>query len=238
MTTARDLITIALNDAGATGQGLTPGASDINNGLTRLNDMIEQWQRNRWLIYHLVETELAMDGSTSYTIGDGQQFDVARPDRIEAARIKQNNPPAPNDVGWPMELVQSREAYNNIRLRHLGSFPRFCFYDSDWPIGNIFFWPLPSNLYTGQLLTKAVLQTFPNLSTVFNLPPEYKRAIRFNLIDEMIDAYGLPEKPNNSKRAIGALNVIRNANFQLPVLQLPPDLVRPGLYNIFSDDTG
>lgn len=237
MVTARDIITIALNDAGVTGQGLVPSATDINNGLTRLNDMIEQWQRNRWLIFHLVPTDLLMTGATSYTIGDGGDFDVARPDRLEAARIIQNNPPAPNDVGWPLELVQSEEAYNNIRLQHLSSFPRFVYYRPEWPLGQLFFWPLPSSSYTARVITKAVLQTFPNLSTEFDMPPEYRRAIRFNLIDEMIDAYGLPEKPNNSKRAAGALNVIRNANAQLPVLQVPNELVRPGLYNIYTDNT-
>lgn len=238
MTTARDIVTLALQDAGITGQGLTPGATDINNALTRLNDMMDQWSEQRWVVYHLVATDLAMTGATFYTVGAGAQFNVARPSRLEAARIIQNNPPAPNDVGWPMELVQSMEAYNNIRLQHLGSFPRFVFLDSDYPIGKVYFWPLPSNLYTGRIITKEVLQTFASLSTVYNLPREYRRAIRFNLIEELIDAYSMPPKEGNSKRAAGALNVIRNANLQIPVLQLPAELVRPGLYNIFSDDSG
>lgn len=236
MTTARDIITLSLNDAGVTGQGLTPGASDINNSLTRLNDMMEQWSEQRWIVFHLVATDLAMTGATFYTVGTGGQFNIERPSRLEAARIIQNTPPNPNDVGWPMELVQSMEAYNNIRLQHLGSFPRFVFLDSDYPLGKVYFWPLPSSLYTGRIITKAHLQTFPNLSTVFNLPPMYRRAIRFNLVEELIDAYGLPEKPGNSRRAMAALNIIKNANAQIPVLQLPPDLVRPGLYNIFTDN--
>lgn len=237
MTTARDLITLALQDAGITGQGLSPGATDINNGLTRLNDMISQWQRNRWLIWHLVPTDLAMTGATYYTIGDGQQFAVTRPDRLEAARIIQNNPPVPNDVGWPMQLVESMEAYNNIRLQHLGSFPRYVFYDADFPVGKVYFWPLPSNIYTGRVITKAVLQTFANLSTVYNMPEEYKRAIRFNLQSEMLMAYKLPPDPILEKKAASTLNVIRNANAQIPVLQVPNELVRPGLYNIYTDNS-
>jgi len=237
VTTARDLITLALQDAGITGQGLSPGATDINNGLTRLNDMISQWQRNRWLIWHLVPTDLAMTGATFYTIGTGGNFNVARPDRLEAARIIQNNPPSPNDVGWPMELVQSMEAYNNIRLQHLGSFPRFVFYDADFPLGKVYFWPLPSSLYTGRVITKAVLQTFANLSTVYNMPEEYKEAIRFNLEVRFCRAYKLPVTPELKMAAAASLNIIRNANAQIPILQVPNELVRPGLYNIYTDNS-
>jgi hypothetical protein len=236
-TTGRDIITLALQDAGITGMGLTPSAVDINNGLIRLNDMIDQWSAQRWLVYHAVATDVLMTGATSYTVGPGGAFNIPRPDRLEAARIIQNNPPAPNDVGWPLILVQSMEAYNNIRLQHLGSFPRYVFYDAAFPVGSVYFWPLPSNIYTGRIIVKDVLSSFPNLSTAFNMPPQYKRALRFNLIEELIDAYNLPPKPGNTKRAAGALNAIKDANAQIPILTMPEELVRPGLYNVYSDSS-
>lgn len=238
MPTARDIITLALQDAGVTGQGLTPSATDINNGLTRLNDMIAQWQVMRTLVWHLVPTDRVMSGATSYTVGPGAQFDIAyRPNGLEGARITQNSPGPPNDVGWPLEPVMSMEAYNRIRMQHLGSFPRYFFYDSGWPLGSIYFWPLPSSLYTGRIITKEVLQSFPNLSTNFDMPPEYRRAIRFNLQDEFLSAYKLPPDEFLSARAAGALNVIRNANVQITPLNLPPELVRGGIYNIYTDNT-
>jgi len=237
MTTARDLIEIALYDAGIFGMGQSPNAIDINRGLTRLNDMINQWKRNRWLVYHLVDTDKVMTGATSYTVGTGGYFDIDRPDRLEAARIIQNNPPSPNDVGWPLQLIQSRENYNNIRLQHLGSFPYYIFYDAAFPLGSVFPWPLPSSQYTLRLTTKAVLQTFADLSTVYEMPEEYKRAIRFNLQVEMMSAYKLPVDDNVAKMATGALSTIRNANTQIPTLLMPQELVRDGLYNVFSDNT-
>lgn len=236
MTTARDLITLALQDAGITGQGLTPRATDINNAFIRLNDMMQQWEFSRWLVYHLIDTNLAMTGATSYTIGVGGNFSTPRPDRIEAARIIQINPPAPNDVGWPLQILQAREDYNSIRMQHLASFPRWVFYDAAYPLGIVYPWPLPSNQYTLRLTTKALLQTFANLSEDLNLPNVYKRAIRFNLQSELIMAYKLPEDPATEKKAMAALNLIKNSNFQMPVLQMPQDLVRPGVYNILSDN--
>lgn len=237
MTTARDLISLALFDAGIFGTGQTPAAPDINNGLTRLNDMISQWQRQRWLIYHLVQKEAACTGAQFYTIGLGMDFDIARPDRLEKAYIRQLTPPAPNQPDWPLELVQSREAYSQITLKRLGSFPRYVFYDAEFPTGKVYPWPLPSSLYELHVVVKAQLQTFANLSTVYNMPEEYKEAIRYNLQKRFLAAYRLPADQAIDKLAASALNVIRNANAQIPVLYMPNDLVRPGLYNIFSDQT-
>ena len=236
MTTARDLITIALFDAGVFGTGQTPQASDINNGLTRLNDMIAQWQRQRWLIWCTKDVSMPMTGALSYTIGTGQYFNTPRPDRLEdGCFLRQITPAVPNQPDWPMKLVQSHEAYNQIRLKRLGSFAQCVFYDSAFPYGNIFPWPLPSNLYELHLLVKEQLQSFVNLSTVYNMPEEYKRAIRFNLQEEFLSAYRLPPDDKLSMRAAAALNVIRNANAQIPVLKMPADLYRPGLYDVFSD---
>lgn len=237
MTTARDIITLALFDAGVFTTGQTPGATDINNGLIRLNDMIAQWQRERWLIWCLIDVSLQMTGAEYYTIGAGQQFDTPRPDRLETAYIRQVNPPAPNQVDWPLNLVQSREAYSRIRLKELGSFPLYIWYDSSFPYGKVYPWPLPSNLYELHLVLKEQLQTFANLNTVYNMPLEYLRAIRFNLQVEFLSAYRMPADQQLERRAAGALNTIRNANAQIPTLQLPPELSRSGLYNIFTDNT-
>ncbi len=237
MTTARDIITLALFDAGIFATGTTPSGTDINNGLIRLNEMIAQWQRQRWLIYVLRDVSLAMTGALSYTIGTGGNFNVTRPDRLEAAYIRQTTPAAPNQPDWPLELVQSREAYSNIVLKQLGSFPRYIFYESSFPLGRVYPWPLPTSLYELHLLLKEVLQTFANLSDVFAMPEEYKAALRWNLVKIFLIAYRLPADEEVNKQAASSLNIIRNANAQIPTLRMPLELVRPGLYNYLSDQS-
>lgn len=239
MTTARDIITLALYDAGIFGQDQTPNASDINNGLTRLNDMLSQWNTNRWLIYHLKDLSIACTGAVYYTIGPGADIDVTpRPDRLEdGCFIRQVTPPQPNSPDWPLKLIQSREAYNNIRLKQLGSFPQYVFMDTDYPTGKVYPWPLPSNLYSLHILVKDPLQSFSSLNTVYNMPAPYLRAIRFNLQEELLVAYKLPPDEKLSGMARGALNNIRDQNFQMPVLRMPPELVRDGLYNVLTDST-
>ena len=45
MTTAADIIKLALLDSGVIGQGQTASANDTNNALTRMNWVLEQWAR-------------------------------------------------------------------------------------------------------------------------------------------------------------------------------------------------
>lgn len=237
MTTARDIIELAMFDAGIFGTGQTPAGTDINRGLIRLNEMMAQWQRNRWLVYYLADVSAAMTGAVSYTIGAGQTFNTPRPDRIEYAFIRQITQAQPARIDTPLELVQSREAYSNIAMKQLGAFPRYLFYDSTFPYGALFPWPLPSSLYEMHVGVKGTLQTFATLNTVYAMPEEYKAAIRFNLEKLLLAAYRLPEDETVNAQAAAGLNLIRNANTQIPVLRMPPELVRNALYNVFSDQS-
>jgi hypothetical protein len=238
MPTARDIITQAYDDAGISGTGLTLSAPLINKGFKSLNDLLAQWQGTRWMVYHLNPIDLPMTGATNYSVGPGGLFNLtARPDRLEAARIIQKSPPPPNDVGWPLKEIGSMEGYNNIRMQHLGSFPQFFFYDSDFPLGFVYFWPLPSSLYTARIITKEILPQFVTLNDDIGLPGVYFRALRFTLAEELRMANGMPERPDLKEKATGAREVIKVANFQLPVLEMPEELVRRANYNVFSDNT-
>jgi hypothetical protein len=48
-------------------------------------------------------------------------------------------------------------------------------------------------------------------------------------------AFRKPADQELNKEASKALKVVRMPNTQVPRLIQPPDLVRPGIYNIFSD---
>lgn len=84
--TPNDLITLALKQAGAFGVGQTPLAEDMNDAFTLLNMMLGQWNRKRWLIYHLLDVPFQATGAETYTIGPGGDLAYAvRPDRLEGA---------------------------------------------------------------------------------------------------------------------------------------------------------
>jgi hypothetical protein len=235
-TTANDLIALALRDSGIVGTGQTASAQDANDALTRLNDMIAQWQRKRWFIFHDIDVTHTADGSLYYEIGAGKAFDTPRPDRLEVgcfARLLTTS--SPNQIDYPLRVLEAREDYALIAMKQLASFPQFIFYDAAYPTGKIYVWPVPSNQYEIHVLLKGILSNFPTLQTAFDLPPEYAEALRLNLITRLRSAYQMPPDPANDALAKAAMNTIKNANAQIPMLQVPTELVRPARYNVYSD---
>jgi len=237
LTTANDLIQLSLREAGIIGVGQTPGAEDINDSLRLLNAMMGQWSRRRWIVYHLVDVVFQATGALSYTVGPGGNFNTARPDKIESAFFRQTVQAPPNNVDYPLVPLWSREEYNLIALKSLASFPQAYFYDSAWPMGFLYVWPVPNDQYEIHISVKDALQTFPTLTTEINLPPEYEEALHYNLAVRLRPLFQLPADPQIIQLAKLALNTIKNANAQIPSLQLPSDLVRGSQYNIYSDQT-
>lgn len=235
----QELMLLALKDAGILGVGQSAQAEDLNDALTRTNIMLGQWQRKRWLIWHLVDKSILSTGAKSYSIGPGGAIDVAvRPDRLESAFFRQiiNSSP-PNQIDYNLEILESREDYNRIALKQLTSFSMCVFYDSAFPLGFIFPWPVPqANIYEVHISIKELLSSFTSLAQTINIPPEYYGAIQYCLMQRLRVGYRLPVDPEINGLAKDALNTLRKANAQIQRLQMPSGVVRPaGYYNVYSD---
>lgn len=236
-TTPGNICALALLDAGIIGQGQTASPEDTNNAFTRLNMMLAQWSRKRWLIYNLVDTLIPSTGALYYTVGPGGDFNIPRPDRLEdGCYMRQNTGSAA--VDYPMTLLTSHEDYNRIRLKAMGTFPSVVFYDSGYPLGNVYWWPVPqATTYSLSILTKNTISSFTNLAQVISLPDEYQAALLYNLQIRLRAAYRLPPDPIIIGLAKDALNVIRESNTQIPTRRMPGTVVnsRGWGYNVFSD---
>lgn len=239
ISTIGDLITLALKDSGVLGVGQTALAEDSNDALARLNMMVSQWNRRRWMIYHLVDSFLASTGALSYTVGTGGSFNIPRPDKISSAFMRlQPGPggqPSSASVDYPLEIIEAREDWNKIQVKGISSFSKYCFYDAAFPLGNVYFWPVPQNIYEMHISTKDLITQFAGLTQTINLPPEYYDAIFYNLMQRLRIGYRLPADPEINGLARAALQTIRTANFQVPRLTMPGDIRQRGRYNIFSD---
>lgn len=243
--TVADLVNLALEDSGAFSAERPPNYQDTIDALWRLNMMLGQWNRRRWLIYHLVETSVVCDSAKlSYTVGAGGDFAIARPDQIEAAFIRQVVPSYPNVVDWSLIPIFSYEDYSSITVKTLRAAPsQYYFYDSGFPLGKVYPWPVPGSQYELHILTKAVLTTFGALADPINLPPEYFQALYLNLAVTLRMAYDTPERPLPPKRdlnglAKAALQTIRHSNFQIGQLRLPYSITGGPAYDVFSDRGG
>ena len=120
---------------------------------------------------------------------------AVRPDKLESAYFRML--PGANGtqaVDYPLQILFSMEDYARITLKSLTSFSQCIFYDSAYPLGSIYPWPIPqASLYEVHILLKDVLSDFPSLTTQFSFPPEYLAAIHYNLVVRTRAAYRMPE---------------------------------------------
>jgi hypothetical protein len=239
--------------------GQTPLANDIEDAQARLQWMLQQWERKRWFVWHLVDYSVVSTGAQAYTIGPGGQINTnalfnpgtgqfnppvagdvtARPNRIESAFLRQLTQSQPNQIDYPLTLIYSYEDYSKIALKQLQSFPGYLFFDSSWPLGRLLPWPVPqANIYALHVVIKEQLPAkFATLSAVLNVPYEYYNAMVLNLAIRLRPKYGIVPMQGDHLPGLArdSLNVLRSDNYQISRLHMPGDLVRPQLYNIFSD---
>lgn len=238
MATPLQLCNLSLKTAGVLGVGQTAQAEDINDSFTILNYMLSAWQRQRWLIWHLVDLSVVSTGALNYSIGPAPADIVfaQRPDRIEGGFFRQLNTGPVNPVDYPLEIIESRTTYNLIALKNLTSFATYCFYDPAYPTGLLYPWPLmQSAIWEMHISVKTLLSQFTSLTQDINLPLEYEDAILYNLARRLRVAYRLGADPELNDLAKVALNTLRKANTQIGRLTMPNSLVRPGIYNPYSD---
>lgn len=237
MTTPLDIISMALKDAGVTGSGIVAGAEEVQDAFTRINWMLGQWQRKRWLIWHLVDYFLTANGNNSYSIGPGQDFNIVkRPAKLESAFLRMTANVGPSNVDYPLEILNSWEDWSTIALKTLKSFPSYVFYDTAFPLGTLYFWPVPqASIYEMHIQVPEILAQFTKIDQDIILPDEYFSAIHYNLALRLGPAYGQQVNPDVRMLAKDSLNVLRMANAQIARLRMPPDLIRPGIYNPYSD---
>lgn len=234
--TGSDLAALVLRDSGAFGTGQTPNGQDVTDFKARMNMMLSAWSQKRWISYHLVDTAVACDNSLSYSVGPGGDFDIPRPTQIKAAYVRQLTPSNPYSVDYPLTPIFSREDYSRIALKNQRGGPSDCFfYDSDFPLGFVYPWPLCNSQYELHILTAVPMPEIVTMADTILLPDEYTDALYWSLMIRTRNAYDLPERARDAKQARAAMNVLRQSNSQMPSLRMPRALRTPRAYNPYSD---
>jgi hypothetical protein len=212
--------------------GQTASSDDLSDALSMLTLMMATWQRKRWLTYHLQDVSFTPDGSQSYTIGSGGTINVTRPDRIERAYARQLNPGGPYALDYSLQVIDDREDYSLIALKSMGALnttpPVAIFYDPDYPLANVYVWPLCDSRWEIHLLVKQPIAQPSVLSDTINLPQEYLEAIMWNLAARLRPMYGQGPDPTIAAEAKASLDTIRVANTQIAALRLPADVPGQG----------
>lgn len=241
MTTVNDVLTEGFKKSGLEGLGQSMDGSDNVSCLADFNDMIAQWNTQRWMTWDLLTMGFVSTGATSYTVGPGGNFSVAtRPDRIESAFQRQLVASGLN-VDTPLEVIPSREEYNRLSLKSLVSFGQYVFLDSSYPTANLYLYPIPNaSLYEIFVSFKNAIPffTIQNVNTVLAVPPHYIPAMKWNLAKKLRASYGKKAMENIDREARSALDIVKQSNLQIPELVMPNALIKSSGYNILSDQYG
>ena len=210
-------------------QAVSDGSKDVADSFSFLVTMLAQWQRRRWLVWNEEDVALVSTGADFYTIGPGEDFDVARPDKIHAAKVilGPGFGTTPNLVNIPLAIIEAKEDWNKVAIPDLKSIPSAVFYDSNFPVGRVHFWPVPpANAYEMQLTVKASLPVYTTVNDDLGLPPEYLDAVINNLAVRIaLASPGAQVSPLLLAEARASLNTIKLANSQIPLLSMPAALV-------------
>lgn len=228
MTTAANIINESLMLLGILADGETPSASMSQTALRRLNSMVASFNNESLAIYQVQDETFTLGaGVTSRTIGSGGNFNTTWPITILPSSFVRDTVNAPN-VDFPLQVVNQAQ-YNSIVVKSItGPYPQVVYYDRSYPLGRLYFWPVPVSSVSLHLGTWKPLTDFTALTTDMALPPGYEEMLTFNLAMRLAPSYGVTPSAEVKQFAVESKRNIKRSNNQNAVLDLPATL--PGMY--------
>lgn len=233
--TGIDLISASLRLIGVLASGEQPSATEANNALTSLNDMIDMWStQNLTIPAKVQETFALIAGQQTYTMGAGGGFNTSRPQRIENALIQ--IPTSTPALNIPMRIINQDE-WAAITLPLMQStFPTLLYSDNNYPLTNVNVWPIPTAACSVVLFSWKALAEVALLTTAISFPPGYQEAIKYNLASRLAPEYGKQASPDIVDLAVNGLAHIKRMNVK-PVFARVDAALRasPAVYDWRSD---
>jgi hypothetical protein len=243
------IIGMAQRACGILGVGQTALPQDLSDAQAMLTLLMQQWRQKRWLVFRLDDqTFPTPSGKATYTVGPANPPGITpapappdvvvagnyRPASVQSIYLRQSlGSGGPNSfpVDFPMRILLSRQEFDGIRLKTLGSWPSLIFYDPTVPYGTLYIWPIPIqplfSLHIGfQQAIDMAAEGAQSVDFDSILPAESQRAIMWNLALELAVAYKLPPDQQLAAAARASLNTLRQVNFALQPLQMPAGVRR------------
>lgn len=239
MTTASQIITRAANALGYLGITEVLTAADASQGLNVLNAMLDSWNGEGLNSYAWQTLSFALVANTqSYTIGPTGVWVATRPTQIYDAFITDTS-----NLQYPLGSL-TQDKWNNIGDKTITSqIPTSYFYDSQYPNGTIYIFPIPLLGYTVTFNVQLQQVDFSALTTTLSMPPGYERAFVLNLALELM-AQGFPVVLDSNQIARLTENAsqakanIKRANIKEVLSDYDAAIVSRSYatYNIYSDN--
>lgn len=229
--TALNLITDTLLDMGVIASEQTPTNAQAVGALTKLNDLIESWNIDTQAVYGANEYVIPLvAGQQTYTIGAGGDLDIPRPTLITSVFIRNNLGSPQNRTDYPVPLLTNEQWANIPQKEWTGNFPFLgVWFDNTFPLVKAHISPIPTGSDYSIVFWADALNSSLSLNTILELPPGYKRALKYALYIELAPSYQIQIPQEIAALASSSKNQIDRYNLQLNELRIN----RGGQYNIY-----
>lgn len=236
---ALDIINSALRLIQTIGGGESCNATEAQDYLSVLNQMLDTWNAESLSIYgQNISTFPLVPAQQVYTLGEGGNFALTpRPERITLVSVQSTA------IGeLPIQYTTDEGEWQAVQIKTLTSpLPQFVYDDGGYPLRRLSFYPIPSAALNTIIYSWSALAAFVDLVTPYSFPPAYIRAIRFNLALDLAAENGVDPVPaivvdtaRRSKRALQNMNT--------PSLAMKSDEALVGndvgTYNWLTDNAG
>ncbi len=134
-----------------------------------------------------------------------------------------------NGADYPITILAPAQ-YRAIvdKSQPTSPLPMFMFYDTTYPLGTLYFWPVPTAGTVLYLYSQQQLAQFPTLTTPLVMPPGYQRALEYSLAEELAPAYGFEPPRTLVRTAASARRNIKRMNLPDLRMSLPDAVVTSG----------
>lgn len=211
----------SLLEIGVLAAGEPLRAEDATFVVGRLNQLFDSYNAMREASY-IEGTDLFtfVANQQDYTIGPAAfspdfTYGNARPNLVDNANVILNNV-NPN-VRNPIQ-IRDYQWWAGVSVRSVTTtFPTDLYYEADWPLGILHFWPVPNSTYGLELFTT---NTFAQVAITdsLNLPSGYQNAIMLTLAENVAPSYGKAISPLTAAKAREARETIFAVNSLTPRL--------------------
>lgn len=219
-------------------RGLSP--EEIQEGLECFNDIIDNWNIQRYSILSITRQVFNMKASQSvYEIGPtAADWVTPRPPKIEeASTISLQQPVQPLEI--PLAILTFDQWQLIPQKNILSTWPQALWYDpaQQWlPNAKVNVWPVPS--INNQIAIYAWSQIAQSVSaeTPLLLAPGYKKALQYNLAVELCPRWRIPVSSDVRLGFIESFKEVKSSN--LPTLDLRCDPALVGTQGYWNYRTG
>lgn len=231
MTTARNIIEDILRKLHVFGSGQQLDNTEANQALGVVNDMLSTWSVKGGLVYDSDRDTFSFPNNSGvYTVGPTGDLVTDRILSIKSAYVTLGS------TDYVLREYGVSE-YNAIEDKDSSGTPEIYYYDGNYPLANLYIWPLPTGADTITISSTKALTSFSDLDTVYSLPPEYRTAIVYNGAIWLAPEYGKEPSLNITKLAKQSLDAVlgQNTRNNKSVSKLDaPGVTNRGGDNIYS----